>query len=92
MKSEVGSSVLFLSSDLKIVDFVDVVLSKASRIKVISVLKNFLFSFLSFELVEFKVIARVMFATFETVVLRDFAVKVGLKFFKRFRVEKITSG
>ena len=37
------------------VDFVDVVLSKESGIKVIGVLDEFLFSFLSFKLVEFEV-------------------------------------
>ena len=60
------------------VDFVDVVLSKASGIKVIGVLDEFLFSFLSFKLVEFEVVARVMFATFKSVMLRDFAMKVSL--------------
>jgi len=74
------------------VDFVDVVLSKVSGIKVMGVLYEFLFGLLSFELVEFEVIASVMFATFKTVMLRNFAMKVSLKFFKRFGVENITSG
>ena len=60
------------------VDFIDVVLSKASGIKVIGVLDEFLFSFLSFKLVEFEVVASVMFTTFKPVMLRDFAMKVSL--------------
>ena len=63
-----------------------------SVIKVMGVLDEFLFGLLSFELVEFEVIASVMFATFKPVMLRDFAMKVSLKFFKRFGVENITSG
>ena len=46
------------------VDFVDVVLSKASGIKVIGVLDEFLFSLLSFELIESKIIAFVVFTNF----------------------------
>ena len=60
------------------VDFVDIILSKVSGIKVIGVLDEFLFGFLSFELVEFEIVAGVMFATFKTVMLRDFAMKVSL--------------
>ena len=60
------------------VDFVDIILSKASGIKVVGVLDKFLFGFLSFELVEFEVVARMMFAAFETVMLRDFAMEVSL--------------
>ena len=39
------------------VDFVDIGLSKASGIKVIGVLDKFLFSFLSFELIKFEIVA-----------------------------------
>ena len=60
------------------VDFFDVILSKASRIKVIGVLDEFLFSLLSFELVEFEITAGVMFAPFKSVMLSDFAMKVSL--------------
>ncbi len=74
------------------VNFVDISLSKVSRIKVVGILDEFLFGFLSFELVEFEVIASVMFATFKTVMLRNFAMEVGLKFFERFGVENIASG
>ena len=73
-------------------DFVDVSLSKVSGIKVVGVLDKFLFSLLSFELIEFEVVTRMMFATFKSVMLGDFVMKVGLKFFKRFRVENIASG
>ena len=73
------------------VNFVDIGLSETSGIKVFGVLDKFLFSLLSFELVKFKVVARVMFATFKPVMLRDFAMKIGLKFFKRFGVENIAS-
>ena len=60
------------------VNFVDIGLSETSGIKVFGVLDKFLFSLLSFELVEFKVVARVMFATFKPVMLRDFAMEVSL--------------
>ena len=56
----------------------DVGLSKVSGIKVMCVLDEFLFCLLCFKLVEFEVIASVMFATFKTIMLRDFAMKVGL--------------
>ena len=71
--------------------FIDIVLSETSGIKVVGVLDKFLFSLLSFELIEFKVFARVMLTAFKSVELRDFAMKVGLKFFKRFGVENIAS-
>ena len=60
------------------IDFVDISLSKSSGIKVVGVLEEFLFSFLSFKLVEFEVIAGVMFAAFKTVMLSNVAMKISL--------------
>ena len=60
------------------VDFVDVSLSKVSGIKVVGVLDKFLFGLLDFELIEFEVVAGVMFAPFKSVMLSDFAMEVSL--------------
>ena len=60
------------------VNFVDIVLSETSGIKVVGVLDKFLFGFLSFELVEFKVVASMVLSTFEPIELRDFAMEVSL--------------
>ena len=65
------------------VNLFDVSLSKESEIKVMSVLKNFLFSSLSFKLIEFEVVASMMFAAFKFVVLRDLVMKVSLCFIER---------
>ena len=60
------------------VDFVDVVFSKASRIKVIGVLYKFLFSFLSFKLVEFEIGTSMVLPAFETVKLSNVAMEISL--------------
>ena len=60
------------------IDFVDIILSKSSGIKVVSVLDKFLFSLLSFELIEFEVVASVMLSAFKSVMLSNVAMKISL--------------
>ena len=60
------------------VDFVDVVLSKVSGIKVMGVLDEFLFSLLSFELIKFEVGTSMVLPAFEPVKLSNVAIKIGL--------------
>ena len=60
------------------IDFVDIILSKESGIKVVGVLDKFLFSLLSFELIEFEIVASVMFAAFKSVMLSNVAMKISL--------------
>ena len=60
------------------VNFFDIGLCAVKCINVVRVLKNFLFSSLSFELIELEIVASVMFAAFKSVVLRYLAMKVRL--------------
>lgn len=60
------------------IDFVDISLSKESGIEVVGVLDKFLFSSLSFELIEFEVVASVMLSAFKSVMLSNVAMKISL--------------